>query len=102
MMAATRAETVARSSVFNVSMAYQSIVANRIAMQTTNSPAIIRVKRKVEVLNRLRRWTNRISGAAHGLDQLHGESFVDFAAQSAHMAFDHVRARIEVQVPDAL
>src|SRR5689334_7830799 len=102
MMAASRAVTVARSSVCSVSIAYQSTAANRIAMQTRNRPAITRVRRKVEVLNDLRRWANGITGATHGVDQLRGESFVDFAAQPAHMAFDHIRARIEVKIPDAL
>src|SRR5271163_4480527 len=100
MIAASRADTVVRRSACSAPIAYQSIVANSAATQTTNRPAMTRVRRKVEVRNCLPRCANCIAGTTHGMDQFSHKTFVNLAAQAAQMAFDDVRAWIEVQVPN--
>src|SRR5690606_1499542 len=58
--------------------------------------------RKVVVLRRLVRRTQRISGAPHRVEERLIEILVDLAAQAAHVHVDRVRLRVEMVLPDVL
>src|SRR5690606_12131485 len=95
-------------SVFSVKLYRISTTA--VFSSHSSRPEAI-VSRTVELLQKLRLLENKadaplsrraedISRTPYRVDQLGIESLVDFAAQSAHVSFDDIRLRIEMQVPD--
>src|SRR5271169_2102136 len=78
------------------------MTASRISAEQPNSPAYSKVRRKLEVRKILGRTADTIPCPSNRMDQLRLEAFVNLGAQPADMGFDHVRARIEMNVPDVL
>src|SRR5580658_3142935 len=58
--------------------------------------------RSALVLTRLLVGKQTVSDAADGLNEIDGEVLVEARSQSADVAFDHVRVRVEMNIPDAL
>src|ERR1700736_3727055 len=71
-------------------------------MDAVNRPAYSSVSRKFEVWNELARFTQAVSGTAHGMDQLGRKTLLDLGAQAAQVRLDDIGTRIEVVVPHVL
>src|SRR5271170_1644987 len=48
------------------------------------------------------RFAHAIADATHGMNELNGKGFVDFATQVAHVHIDDIRYALETLVPDMI